>query len=744
MVKMLQKFAEKTFFWFVSPFGKSKRKKKPSVSRPAQPTETPAKPNASISTQDESATVAASVPAFHFHPIDLPSSWVRFEDFDDCEPNKRLAILDQTIGKLSDGLLKKEAVLPILNAFQVLSWPKQDGITMSDGELSQVVPSAAEALAFGPEACFELSDIWFANRQTLRLRTKPKRLHGQTFHILRCFQRDPHSGRGVRLLAEQPVSSEIATFVDVEVANPYLPLLLSISDYDCETLALAILPFPSLCRGGIHHGELASGGPRKPYLLALKEFSSFLLQPALKRSGQAALKRIEIDIESATGTELCFSPALHYWLRQVLGLRIDISPAPAAMNEEVRAYLTSALGADSAAVQSPPSIASATLKLPADAVPSLQGLLIDWSIGLTVRDTGFIIASTYDNMPRWLILPPKSGRAVGSSVGPASIFPTLVASDLAAAAPGNADGIAPVSAIRFCRFGAVDEAYLVYPMPSDETEPAFKGLLRSGELPSISILYSYSGSEKAMIASLESVALQQGAKNLRVLVAGSVANRPLIVPHLQRLFPDAGQYIASFEGEDPGVCLNRLSAMAESELLLFLTEPVLLHDPRSLRILSSMMTSSNVASVSCMLIGPRRLKKNLIKPAPVCAGYYPRIGVSGELDQLASGIEDVLFALPPTAWPTTCNSSRMFMARTKEWLCIGGFDGQRQPHEELPTTFWANAIDQGRTHLTTTAMTASLQPVEDNFVLPYTAAKNRMPDLRNAEKVSLQVRRLVA
>ncbi|MBW6423199.1 hypothetical protein KX729_17210 [Rhizobium sp. XQZ8] len=676
-------------------------------------------------------------PSFPFHPTDLPSAWKSVESAEDAI--QVLEIRGRSLGRPRGAPAIRERLEGVLKRFDRISWHSS---VAPPADSDPVPASSTDMLVFDANTCFDLGDIWFVDRETLRLRMLPKNGGEATFQIVRCYQRDPAHENSVRQLMEQPVASDTTTFVDVKLANPYLPLLMSVCEQGGELVELVILPFPSLCRGGPHYGELLATTGKKPYLGVLCEVGGMLLQSALHRQPSARLTELKIDLRPATGTERIFAPDLLYWLKSVLGLKLVASHLPSAENDTVRNYILASLGVEPGVAAHVLGEGGKALRLSVDAIPTVEALMSNWGFGAAIVESGFVMASIHDNMPKWLFRPPERPCGAVNSMEAGALFPELELLDSSALGTENVQPRTAVSAIRFCRFGPIDEVSLVYPtMSTDAIESAGSTAVEAAAVPTTTALLNASADAIAAIACLEAIALQLGVQGLKVLVAGDLADAPLIENHLQRLFPGAGRFIVAEEGESNNAVLNRLAAMVESELLLIMAAPILLHEPRSIQKLASLMVSADVASASCFLIGERQSNKNLVKLAPVFAGWFGEIGADGQISSIISALEETLPLLPPARWPVASSSGRVLMARTAEWRQFGGFD---EAGQNMTTKFWSNMISMGRFHLLTTTFTAGLQSREGEQIDIFSMETDLFPDLRQLETSSVQIRRLVA
>ena len=103
-----------------------------------------------------------------------------------------------------------------------------------------------------------IENCWFADGTTLRLTIAGAQQHEARYEgwAVRAFQAFPDSrarlhpaGQGIQLPRRGPC------FVDVPLLNPLMPLLVELAEPGGRTVALALLPFPSLLPGGLHWAE---------------------------------------------------------------------------------------------------------------------------------------------------------------------------------------------------------------------------------------------------------------------------------------------------------------------------------------------------------------------------------------------------------------------------------------------------------------------------------------------------------
>jgi tetratricopeptide (TPR) repeat protein len=703
-------------------------------------------------TPSEEAWEAPEPPEFSFYPRDLPSSWAYPDD--DCDEGEQalLRFSGRVLGRHPHEKVRLDSIARTLMAFEAISRPWVHADTSPvEGALEAFVPSPAGSFSqfeqassklFGNNTGIELADIWFVNSRLLRLRLEPYRALNAPVHTLRCFQYDPDNLQDLLILADQALSTDVPSFFDVKLASPFLPVCFVVHGCNAEILSLTMLQFPSLCRGGFHFGELLNLAGRKTYLQALQDVGASFLQAALTREGRPAIKRIVVDLDTATGTERIFQKSLQLWLTHALGLSISVGHVPEGTDREVTAYLTGAATCTPVEPVLRPDCA-AFLRLSADAIPSLQTLMVDFDKGAGSGAAAFVLASASDGKPKYVLRPPYGRSEADRHFQGTKTFP-IIEPGVPADRPQKDAGNRPsgVAAIRFCRFLAPDEAQLVAPLPLGLQGIQKTGITGRIVTSPVSVVHSYSGDEKTLAAILQALALQHGGDELRVLVAGSAADADCILSLLRRFFATRGHFVPCPDDDQEGARLNRAAEQVDTDFLLVIGDTILLHDPCTTSALSSLLSDAAVASASCMLIGPQASGKTT-KLDLMSAGYFPSAMPGTEVGQMSLVNGDVLLNLPHGTWPTAANSSRMFMVKSGQWRQLGGFTDQRSQLEELGTLFWTRARAEGSTHLLTTAVSASVLPAAGKTT---TDRRTALPLLASDDttELAVTVKRLVA
>ena len=269
------------------------------------------------------------------------------------------------------------------------------------------------------------TDVWFINDRALRLRFETESADSGTSTVLRCFQYSALDAPELILVAEEVISAPAMNLVDVELANAYLPVLMTVTTPQGDLVSTGILPFPSLCRGGVHYAELVAAGLAAGYLQDLWSYSETLLRKLLGTPADPeyfSVGRIGLDIAGATGAEKIFSPDTRAWLAAVMNIGCVAVNSAAITNPKVRDHLSSALAPPICATGILPAEpitrrerqGKLNLTLPPDAIPSLNTLV---SRTLAVPTEGgaamgsFVMAENLSLTPKWFVMvPPVHGE----------------------------------------------------------------------------------------------------------------------------------------------------------------------------------------------------------------------------------------------------------------------------------------------------------------------------------------------
>lgn len=682
--------------------------------------------------------------------------WLRHEALCRRQGRTTLELHGTILGWLppSAQLVGTDSSLPVIGAAALfcrmlrLADAKALGCFEADAELA-LPPADLHGAPLGrhllPNAGpIDLADAWFASARSLRLRfAKPT-------PVLRFFQWDRHAGKVV-LLSEAHVQASNG-LADVPTVNPLLPILIAASDADGLLEGMFLLPFPSLCRGGCHYGELVAeqGGSLMERLLAL---SASLVETWLTGDqGAFAVGRIDVDLASARGSEIIFSRDLQLWLDGCFDLRCRAINGSAIADERVRLYLEERLrGATkkNEVLSERERSASYALQIGAGAIPSLQAIvargtpavgsaglgasiLVDgatgmpqWLLDLARFDAGLLRHQWTDGAPSPRVIPlreqaSQADQPAATRAAPGFALALTACNDSAARAPIFAPGARPSKSGHAIR------------NPSAQ--------------PEISVLCPYWSDEPRFAAFLDSLRLQANVTNLEVVVTAAsqrTESGETLEDLVRRFFPD-GKVIPCDDRRLPGARLNLMAERAGSDLLL-VAAGVLLHDPSTLDALRCLAEAEKVATIGCGLqgvaaagaAGPARLH---------CAGFYP--DGKEEPDGVVAAFARLDSRAPFGSWtyPIAANPPPLFMTRRTTWQELGGFDERLSDMAAVAVDFAVKATTRRYTHLCTSAVSATVIDEAIAVMPKKIALPPATPPLawRDVAARSVVVRRLVS
>ncbi len=563
----------------------------------------------------------------------------------------------------------------------------------------------------------DVADVWFVSDRGLRFRFQSSLWQDDASLTCRCYQYEPRAARLVTV-GEHPVGKAEIEFADAMLLNPFLPVLMAITNQDGRLIGTSLLPFPSLCRGGVHYAELIAVSREVDQLSNVQTISLTLLRSLLEGgAGRAplALGHIQVDLRGATGAEPIFSIDVREWLESVMN--IGCSPAePADIDHpDVRTFLEQRLAAPSIDTSSGSSNwvhrrhgEGQALVIPYDALPSLHALVAQDNIlsirrGVTVG--GFAVASSGTARPAWAVVLPSMGEELlalqprHSAVG----IPFLRRLE-------DTQDVTTVPAwplaIRFVDFDlSALKAALLMPVAPDISGP-----LLCRELPketSITVVIPSCGARcDGFIALIESLQLQTISGRVDVvaiLESPQREARTLVERALSRHFDGRYQIVEYGEG-NLSAQLDRVLEFVHGDNLLLIQSNVVLHDSRTLETLGTMVAQDGVASAGCMLVRPGLNRK---EPDVVCqsGGFFltPKSeGISGGGELLERECYELF---PSATYPVAANSWALHMMRTATPKALGGFAPASGDGMDLA----ARASNAGMVHLCTSIVSAGIR-----------------------------------
>ena len=578
-------------------------------------------------------------------------------------------------------------------------------------------------------AALGIVDVWHTSDATLRFRIeRPAALDGeeQPPFVLRCYQFDLQSS-SLGLGGETLVVGAEPSFADVALADPLSPLLIVATDAAGVMTGTALLPFPSLGRGGWHHGELAALGSRGEYMSNLQASSAALLAEFLNAGNAApalSVGRIAIDLQGATGAEKIFSPEALGWLRKVMAVGWQGAPSaghggdPSAM-----AYLADALSvadepADVVVAGRVEARAAAgrTLHLPADSLPTISALV---SRALQPAADAQAAVGTY------VLAHPTTGKALSVVTLPAIAggllalqpqdhplgFPVLHSETEPGSTPASFGSAGPIPlALSFREPSRNRPATLLSPLAPDLAGPLLRRPLSDEERTqaTVSVLLAVNSVDDALANFVQSLSRQTLAAAVDIVAAVGPSigeGRAALEALLAEAFPERHVLIEVADAKRDAQ-LQAAAALARGRRMLIADPACVMHDPRTLETLYLLGLDDKVATASCVLVREETFKKGS-EVRFHSGGFYPsHVSLLGA-PHLVFTEPYTLTAFPAATYPVVGNSFRLALVNSAVWAELDGIDTGTFAHHRQDLDFCVRAQLAGYRHLCTAAVSAS-------------------------------------
>jgi len=584
-------------------------------------------------------------------------------------------------------------------------------------------------------------DIGHLDDHTLRWRLEAEAPDAPTPVCHFTFLQLGPDGRAPVALARVRCEGPGPHFIDVRLRHSMFPVLLVATDARDVWLDASLLPFPSLCRGGLHHAELWMTGTGPASMAEMEVTSNALVHELVGAplfQGALVLESLEVDLTDANGAERLFQAPVREWLSGVMGLP-TLKPAAAVddlatLPKPALQHLRSICSAGDATTLpaggrrlADSRTGGLTLRLPADAVPTLS-LLASRRTVLPDRHVGavgpYAIAEFSTFRPQTLVnLPPMDAALLAlQPAGAALAWPILRHSSTTAPLPPSgplARSELPL-AIRLTDRTPDTPARALAPVPTDQPRIVFRSSASdtapaSGGVTVVLDVDGVRGSDFARL--LKSLQAQTVAEAIDLVVSlpatTPAAQQQMVRGELQALWPGRHRLIASPDAR-PSARLNEAARHAR-DFLLFLETATFLHDARTVETLRQLAAQPGVGSASCVLVREVPAKKGT-DIAFASGGLFP--GQLSFTARVSMVLEEVVtrHAFPLATYPVIGNTFRLAMVPAAGWGVVGGLDALRFPTHHADVDFCLRAAAHGLRHVCTSVLTAS------SFSAPVTLA----------------------
>ena len=581
--------------------------------------------------------------------------------------------------------------------------------------------------AFGTKN-IRLDSIWDANSRDLRLRVE-KELPFNRPQALRAYQYDSSVGGGLVLVGACVLQGEAWELNEVTLINPYLPVLLTLAAPEGYLTDAALIPYPSLLPGGIHEHECYVGNTANdPKSLAQALLQEHLL--ALQHGW--AMGQLQVDIREAIGTEAILSSDFKEWLWSIFSLCVKpwnppkLSQALSEYWQEVFETSPFMRTAEKTGRHSAREREGRTLLCPPRAIPSLRALTISRSSGELEQTCGiseFLLVQQGSSTQRWRLrwpeIAPNRERAIEQD-GAIHVPRVLLGKD------DNTkrvlENAAGVSAILIGETVAPTGIQLIMP-----TAPDFVEMSRQSTTTCLVdvVVTAVDLSAEVFSAFLESLSLQR-AFSLRqiVVILPTSGDQKAFDAILQR--NHAGRYLLlpAREGEyykqRVQRATNAIKRQPEDAYMLFVNQPMVIHDPRTLAALVKALTIPKAVTTSALLIGS--VGSNPKAETTIRSrGVFPLLA-QGEIE-FEWRKDNLAIAMPRTTLPVASHGDALFVIKAKDWKKFGGFAGVEAEDESAAHEYAAKLASDNKLHLLVPHVTVELHDAAADHGLSETGWK---------------------
>ncbi len=531
-----------------------------------------------------------------------------------------------------------------------------------------------------------IEDAWLSSDFALRIRFCA---HGSDPLVVRCCQ--PKDDGAVSLCTEQLLTAHGLIVIDITLASRFTPILLVVTDHQGRLIDSTLLPFPTLLRGGLHHGELIDYSRSSGGWAAHEEYASKLLIAFAAPSREFAVRDVSVALLNANGTEPVFSEAFRNWLHRQFNLDVKAKLGSTSDNLALL-VLTEQIQAP-APTENAIRTAGRTLLIGENAIPSLGILLAKEADLANASAMRTIVVDELTRRPLRAVDYPVID--CGREALPQQAFePALTPS------PRQSHSTIVVS-ISFST-GDIHDVRSAFPASNDVLS-AVSEMIAVEDTP-ISAIITCSGSVDALSELLASLVRQQSASALECLLIGTVPDVPdsILLPF------DAGRPVTLVRpGGEGGTMLSRLHAtvqQATHDRLLLVDDQKVLHDPRTLGVLNSLCALDEIGTAGCHIVTETENKK-AIAEFRTRAAYLP---LSRDRHSPALTRPDAGGLALPSVYPVLANPIGFLMTKREVWpFEAGNSDDTEEGRQQSAVCLGLAIISGGKLNIATSLVSVS-------------------------------------
>lgn len=656
-------------------------------------------------------------------------SWTSQRDLNGLADERQILLGGMCLGRLQPPPEQQQLPKPVVDSIEAFSrivdMPKFHRLRVMETVSLESMRCISGDPSLCSIHCFDKANldfsVWYVNDRDLRMQIVTGGDGEFKSFVFRGYQYDPKVDGGLVLVCEHAIDSNLA-FLDLALINPYLPILLTLSNPDATLVDATLIPYPSLLPGGLHETEfLAAEGQ------TIGALASALMSEHLQASDASVgwgLAKLLVDTTEAIGSERIFSRDFKEWLWSVFSLRLNpciMSEVDSPLSDYWREVfqLDALPSAEKLAIHGKRHRQGSTLVCPPDAIPSLRLLtasLADGGLGRVCAlrthlfdRPGFPKHRYRVTMPAGFATSSKDSFALDGAIRRPFIMDSQK-SGLSERSPAISRGAIAISMPRLSEYSKVEDLRLLMPV-APEIDFALGRDNPPASQPKIFVVMTGEEFTRETFAlCLESLQLQRQVELCSIILAPSRnADCAMLSELLKCYFPQryeilpvsSGTYAQSVQ-QAAAKCL----AKDEAACILFINKPLLLHDARTLPTLAALLARSKVATSSCMLIARCQQPK-----AP--AAYD--IASSGNFSAGSAANGEMRFAgcdarslLSDSVYPVAWNHPALLMVQAHRWAKNRGFANGSCHDQSGFIEYSAKQSLLGDIHLCTTRISAEL------------------------------------
>jgi hypothetical protein len=565
---------------------------------------------------------------------------------------------------------------------QIAQIPDWHRLHLLTGE--KLIRSSCESLISSPSTFvhsfmnmyLRLSSIWYSNSRDLRVSIEKITTFEQGV-TLRAYQYDSVVGGGLVLVCEYLLQAEEYQIADLLLANPYFPILLTLSNSEGYLLDAALIPYPSLLPGGVHEHECYIDDDFSKHNPS--EYAKTLLlenRSALEKGW--ALGMVQVDIREAIGTEFILLTDFKEWLWSVFSLRIKPwHPSGVKLPlveywQDVFTLPSSIRSAEKFSKQALRERDGQTLLCPPRAIPSLRALTMSSNSGTLEQTCGlseFVFVQDAKSINHSQLSWPQLAINL-ERTGVCHVPRVLLGKDdVSKQTVRTKTG---VSAILFGKPSEENILNLIMPTALDFYESNVQ--IVSPYLVDIIVTIN-NISEEIFAAFLESLLLQCHIKIRQIVMimpyTGSYQTFDLL---LRRDFGGKYQLLLSSEGDNYKLRVQRatdaIKDQTDDVFMFFINQPLILHNSFTIYALVQALAPPQIVTASTFLITNIE-KKSKLETVIWSGGIFP-VSIQGQ-NKIEYRKKNLISAIPGVNLPVASHSDALYMIKAKDWKKSGGF-----------------------------------------------------------------------